>query len=395
MWSCDSGKVSPPPGKAQKRGGCPPPDYSTGFSAAFALCLGDLGRLSGRPRRSASPRQGGLSLSQGILARPTVCGLFIVTMHWDSKQCSDRYRSPEKHVCSKQWLCLPLNHNHIDAKLTCNITYALVKIIFYMEVNLKDSSDTGDPTNISLKGKLITAQNHFHSILMRCMTPTVIHDLVFKQLFEINNDNSMVWKEKQRPRISSRVITACPSMGTYSNSELSGISADFSGFVSFHDYFWYFYHRKWSEVAQSCLTLGDPMDYSPPGSSVGRYMGFSRQEYWSGLPFPFPGGSSWPRDRTQVSHIEGRCFYCLSHQGSLITENIPVNIHVLISLTHVLTLKRVLGLGRGAWCLMFSHVEDVLKAAAEGGLAVNDNCLRVRWNRSWLVRTFLSVCEGR
>ena len=22
------------------------------------------------------------------------------------------------------------------------------------------------------------------------------------------------------------------------------------------------------EVAQSCLTLGDPMDYSPPGSSV-------------------------------------------------------------------------------------------------------------------------------
>ena len=61
-----------------------------------------------------------------------------------------------------------------------------------MEVNLKDSSDTGDPTNISLKGKLITAQNHFHSILMRCMTPTVIHDLVFKQLFEINNDNSMV-----------------------------------------------------------------------------------------------------------------------------------------------------------------------------------------------------------
>ena len=35
-------------------------------------------------------------------------------------------------------------------------------------------------------------------------------------------------------------------------------------------------------VAQSCLTLCDPMDYSPPGSSVG----FSRQEYWSGLSFP-------------------------------------------------------------------------------------------------------------
>ena len=28
------------------------------------------------------------------------------------------------------------------------------------------------------------------------------------------------------------------------------------------------------------------MDYSPPGSSA---MGFPRQEYWSGLPFPSPG----------------------------------------------------------------------------------------------------------
>ena len=38
-----------------------------------------------------------------------------------------------------------------------------------------------------------------------------------------------------------------------------------------------------SEVAQSCLTLSDPMDCSLPGSST---MGFSRQEYWSGVPLP-------------------------------------------------------------------------------------------------------------
>ena len=37
-----------------------------------------------------------------------------------------------------------------------------------------------------------------------------------------------------------------------------------------------------SEVAQSCLTLSDPMDRSLPGFSV---HGFSRQEYWSGVPF--------------------------------------------------------------------------------------------------------------
>ena len=36
---------------------------------------------------------------------------------------------------------------------------------------------------------------------------------------------------------------------------------------------------------QSCLTLCDPIGGSPPGAPV---LGFSRQERWSGLPFPSP-----------------------------------------------------------------------------------------------------------
>ena len=40
-------------------------------------------------------------------------------------------------------------------------------------------------------------------------------------------------------------------------------------------------------VAQSCLTLCDPMDCSPRGSSLSK--GFSRQEDWNGLPFHPPG----------------------------------------------------------------------------------------------------------
>ena len=44
--------------------------------------------------------------------------------------------------------------------------------------------------------------------------------------------------------------------------------------------------------AQSCLTLCDLMDCSPPGSSVRGV--FSRQEYWSGLPFPSPGYLPYP-----------------------------------------------------------------------------------------------------
>ena len=44
-----------------------------------------------------------------------------------------------------------------------------------------------------------------------------------------------------------------------------------------------------SEVAQSCPTLSDPMDCSLPGSSV---HGFSRREYWSGVPLSSPPASS-------------------------------------------------------------------------------------------------------
>ena len=32
-------------------------------------------------------------------------------------------------------------------------------------------------------------------------------------------------------------------------------------------------------------------------------MGFSRQEYWNGMPCPLPGGSSQPRDQTPVSYV--------------------------------------------------------------------------------------------
>ena len=46
-----------------------------------------------------------------------------------------------------------------------------------------------------------------------------------------------------------------------------------------------------SEVAQSFPTLSDPMVCNPPAPPS---MGFSRQEYWSGLPFPSLGDLSDP-----------------------------------------------------------------------------------------------------
>ena len=58
-------------------------------------------------------------------------------------------------------------------------------------------------------------------------------------------------------------------------------------------------------VAQSCLTLCDPMDCSLPGFSVRGILQVRILE-WAAISFS--GGSSWPRDQTQVSCIAGRFF---------------------------------------------------------------------------------------
>ena len=71
---------------------------------------------------------------------------------------------------------------------------------------------------------------------------------------------------------------------------------------------------KWSEVTQSCLTLCDPVDCSLPGSSV---HGILQTRILEWIVISFSRGSSRPKDWTWVSHIAGRCFTFLSHQGSL------------------------------------------------------------------------------
>ena len=63
--------------------------------------------------------------------------------------------------------------------------------------------------------------------------------------------------------------------------------------------------QKVSEDAQSCLTLCDPMDCSPPGSSV---HGILQARVLEWIAISFFKGSSQPRNRTRVSHIVDRCF---------------------------------------------------------------------------------------
>ena len=58
-------------------------------------------------------------------------------------------------------------------------------------------------------------------------------------------------------------------------------------------------------IAQSCLTLCDPIECSPPGSSVHR---FFQARILEQVAISFSRGSSQPRDWTQASHIADRRF---------------------------------------------------------------------------------------
>ena len=62
------------------------------------------------------------------------------------------------------------------------------------------------------------------------------------------------------------------------------------------------YHESERKVAQLCPTLCDPMDSSPPGSSI---HGILQARILECVAISFSRETSWPRDRTQVSCIVG------------------------------------------------------------------------------------------
>ena len=70
--------------------------------------------------------------------------------------------------------------------------------------------------------------------------------------------------------------------------------------------------KKESEIAQSCPTLCDPVDCSPPGSSVHGILQARRLEW---VAISFSRGSSQPRDQTCPCCRQ--TLYPLSHQGLL------------------------------------------------------------------------------
>ena len=145
--------------------------------------------------------------------------------------------------------------------------------------------------------------------------------------FQLHPDSLLVQKTGCRVLLSSSpkgvpqktgVLLECPnnpsvgSLGLLANFQASG--HDHPGFPS----------RSLSQgstcvrakLLQSCLTLCDPIDSSPPGSSV---HGILQVRILERVAMPSSRGSSQPRDRTCMSYVSclgRRVLYHLSYQGS-------------------------------------------------------------------------------
>ena len=70
-------------------------------------------------------------------------------------------------------------------------------------------------------------------------------------------------------------------------------------------------------VGQLCLTLCDPMDYSPPGSS---FHGILQARILEWVAIPFSRGSSQPSIQTWVSCIVGKFFTNIWERLNEVTE---------------------------------------------------------------------------
>ena len=71
-------------------------------------------------------------------------------------------------------------------------------------------------------------------------------------------------------------------------------------------------------------------------------MGFSRQEYWSGLPFPSPGDLPDPGVEPMLPALAGR-FLPLSRQGSpVVTAHMELNVYAMYKEINTVYLKFII-----------------------------------------------------
>ena len=111
--------------------------------------------------------------------------------------------------------------------------------------------------------------------------------------------------------------------------------------------------------AQSCPTLWGPMDWSPPGSSS---MKFSRQEYWSELPFPTPGDLPDPGIEPGPLGSPGIDRWVLITSASWEAPNIhtTVNIHICYVCVRVCVCVKQVN-KKGLWYTTGSHTQYFIR----------------------------------
>ena len=135
-----------------------------------------------------------------------------------------------------------------------------------------------------------------------------------------------------------------------------------------------FLHLIICSVAQPCLTLDDPMDCSPPGSSV---HGILQSRILEWVAMPFSRGSSWPRNRTLVSCISctGKwiLYHCNTQEAlilyrkfknkSLVWQNWRLNVNLTAVHTKstkplfTTPSKAILSLGAGATVVTINNLQ--------------------------------------
>ena len=87
-------------------------------------------------------------------------------------------------------------------------------------------------------------------------------------------------------------------------------------------------------VTQSCLALYEPIDCSPPGSSV---HGILQAWILEWVAISFSRGSSQHRDRLQVACIAGRCFkaeHDLKKEGNPVICDMDEPEDIMLNETH-------------------------------------------------------------
>ena len=117
---------------------------------------------------------------------------------------------------------------------------------------------------------------------------------------------------------------------------------------------------------QSYLTLCDPMDCSPPGSTVHRIL----QAILEWVAIFSSRESSQPRDRTCISCTAGRFFTCWAVGKALSPPSSPHLTRWLHSSSHweVETIYPLLSSGLGSWFINHKNVDEVASACSEAQL---------------------------